>query len=304
MTSSMGSLDVTVVVAIKNMEGLLSNLKKWLSDAIDGGLEVILVLDECNDRTQEEIELFAKNSRSKLVILESPEKGPGAARSWGLQHASRSWVAFWDSDDVGNVEALVQTLVDLRQPSTNVIICQYRVATFGFDTPIEKLSDVSKTMKLEDTISNPGIWRMVFSRKFIENILFGASLMGEDQVFFARVLAKSPTIEFNKNCIYTYYKSIPNQLTSRKFDSAALEVSINEIVNLHPLPDGNYDRYLRLLTFKMSLTLLAKKEYFRFARKYLDLNKNESNRISIRKFLQAASYISKVISLNNRGGSN
>jgi GT2 family glycosyltransferase len=58
--------------------------------------EVIVVDDGSTDDTIERLQPY----RSRITVLQQPNKGPGAARNLGVQHSSGEYIAFLDSDDL------------------------------------------------------------------------------------------------------------------------------------------------------------------------------------------------------------
>ena len=58
--------------------------------------EVIVVDDGSTDGTAR----FARSMGQSIKLLEQTNRGPGAARNLGLEHARGQYVAFLDSDDL------------------------------------------------------------------------------------------------------------------------------------------------------------------------------------------------------------
>jgi hypothetical protein len=94
-----------------------------------------------------------------------------------------------------------------------------------FELPDTESEEALEILKWELT-RNPGIWRMLFKRDFIQNINFPKLKCGEDQVFIERVLALGPKIETKSELFYFYHKgnaqSTSNLSSSRKDLSEAI----------------------------------------------------------------------------------
>lgn len=258
--------DISIVVPIKNMEGRLSNLVCWLSDAMKNQLEVVLVFDGCEDQTKSELESHGFREALNLKFINTPGVGPGGARNLGLHAASRSWVVFWDSDDIGDVAALQKAISNHTNPNTQICICQYRVAPFGFGTSASEMIVPAINLNIESALLNPAVWRMIFNREFVKECNFGKMNIGEDQVFLADALSKDPIIHFSELSVYTYFQGLPEQLTSKKLNPQAIIASISEVETRIPKCQKTSQPLLYLIIIKMSFTLLKRRYVTKFLR--------------------------------------
>jgi glycosyltransferase involved in cell wall biosynthesis len=263
--------DISIVVPIKNMEGRLSNLMEWLADAIKNELEVVLVFDGCDDLTKSEIESHGFAEGHNLKFIDTPGIGPGGARNLGLKAATRSWVVFWDSDDVGDVAALQNTISNGTNPNTQICICRYQIASLGLNATSINLITPPINTNIESALLNPAVWRMIFKREFIKECNFGTMNIGEDQVFLADALSKEPTIQFLEKSVYTYFQGLPEQLTAKKLDPKAILTSISEVKQKIPNCRKSSQQLLYLIILKMSFTLLKRMHLTKFIRVILTL---------------------------------
>jgi glycosyltransferase involved in cell wall biosynthesis len=255
----------TIIVPIKNMAGKLSNLESWLGTALQLEIEVILILDGCTDKTDDELRMAGYYSYPNCIPFYTTGIGPGMARNLGLQSAEGTWVCFWDSDDIGDVKKLLEGIAILEANNSEVGIGGYQMGSQGFDSTGAQMKYLPVKNSLDLVILNPGIWRMIFHRNLLVNCKFGKSRMGEDHVFLASTLTISPKICFFDFSLYTYFKGIPDQLTSFNIDKSDLLTSISEIESLLSESKIEHRKYLYAMIFRLSLTLV--KHYpFTFAR--------------------------------------
>jgi glycosyltransferase involved in cell wall biosynthesis len=246
----------TIIVPIRNMAGKLSNLESWLGIALQLEIEVILILDGCTDKTDEQLRMAGYFSYTNCVPIYTTGIGPGLARNLGLQNAKGTWVSFWDSDDIGDVKNLLEGIAILEASNSEVGIGNYQVSLQGFDSFEAQMKSLPVKNPLDSVIINPGIWRMIFHRNLLVNCKFGQSRMGEDQVFLASTLTLSPKIWFFDFSIYTYFKGIPEQLTSFNVDKLEILTSISEIESILSESKIEYRKYLYAMILRLSLTLL------------------------------------------------
>jgi glycosyltransferase involved in cell wall biosynthesis len=63
-------------------------------------IEVVAVNDGSTDGSRELLEAWCLRTRLRIMILDQPNAGQGAARNLGLDHATGEWVTFTDPDDM------------------------------------------------------------------------------------------------------------------------------------------------------------------------------------------------------------
>lgn len=94
----MCEIAVSIIVPIYNAE---RHLKECLESCIHQTLEskeIICINDGSTDNTVKILNQYALKYKN-IIILEQSNRGAGAARNLGLQHARGRYVAFMDSDD-------------------------------------------------------------------------------------------------------------------------------------------------------------------------------------------------------------
>jgi glycosyltransferase involved in cell wall biosynthesis len=248
---------VSIIVPISNMEGRLDLIKDWLPQASAIGFQTILVCNNCDDNTFSELSEFSTSQKlSRVLILESPRLGPGLGRNEGLKHAIGEFVAFWDADDLGNVQAL-NSLVSSADPKVNLFVCNYMIVDSNGRESVMIFGKDSK-QALFDLCMNPGVWRMVFNREFISDCRFGTSSMGEDQVFLAQVLTKSPVMFFSDEVVYRYHTGFSSQLTSKKENLFGIVTSLNEIYKIKREINPEFGEMVDLIQTRLLMTLFLR----------------------------------------------
>jgi len=273
---------LTAVVPITRMNGRLSTLSEWVNEALELGIEVVLIHDYQDPETEEELIKITKQFDNSLLKLVSKKvNSPGLARNVGLQQASGDWVTFWDCDDI---------------PSPSQYIRMVKIAeTKGFDVAIgdfvtsdaqgEVVSHNLTNNSLVRTINTPGIWRYAFRKSRIQNKKFEKMKMGEDQLFLANLELMDSQIYFHNQIVYKYKIGHTGRLSNNDKAVGELSEAIGELrlvlsrqatinqfsnclfvrLNLTLIKTGNISQkwfaLINLITFlkiKGSLTVLAK----------------------------------------------
>jgi glycosyltransferase involved in cell wall biosynthesis len=243
---------VTVIVPVRNMADKLTNLFSWLREADELEFQIILVCNKCTDRTRLQLEEFIEvTGLSNVLIIEFDEVGPGRARNYGMSFTEGKFTLFWDSDDVGSPQRVLDLINEFE--SHDALVAQYSThntsvllneVTFGeLDSP-----------EILGFAKNPGLWRCIFRSDSIKDLSFGLSSMGEDQVFLARFLATDPDIGFSPSIVYQYFKGVPNQLTSIRTNMNALTESLKEINAVLSQIPGRYLAETSTIYMRLCLT--------------------------------------------------
>lgn len=214
---------LSAVVPVARMASKLNFLEAWIKECAGKSVEILLMHDFYDEATSHELkELIANNLESNIIFREDNFGSPGQARNMGIQLAKGEWIAFWDSDDIPNVEIVLEIIQkESKNQELDVIIGQYKV----FD--ISKNVLMNKThldSSLNDVALNPGVWRMLFRRKSIKEIRFPPFKMAEDQNFLSTLSLPEKYFSFSNDIFYTYYIGNIGQLTSQK-------LAVNDILN-------------------------------------------------------------------------
>ncbi len=244
---------ITAIVPVTKMAGRLQNLENWLVDADDLGMEVILVHDYRDHETQTQLEAICVNFPNSRISLHSGKFGsPGAARNFGLKQSTSKYVVFWDSDDLPKPQGLVGE-VARRDGAFDILVGQYLIK--------HKQAKSSDSRKSSDYDLNaiaysPGLWRMVFLKKQINDIEFDNMKMGEDQVFLGKCLKRAQKICFTETLFYEYFLEIEGQLTGSRNSRLELGDAFDEAVKLRRKTGGNQYQFLSIVLARMSLSLV------------------------------------------------
>ena len=112
-------MDISVIIPSHNSENTIARA----IDSIDIDCEIILVADNCNDKTVE----IAKSMLRNLTIIEGKYGDPGLARQNGVLNATNNFIAFLDSDDEFNSGKLVKQMNYMTQNSVDFTCTNYHV---------------------------------------------------------------------------------------------------------------------------------------------------------------------------------
>lgn len=252
-------IPLSVVVPITKMAGRLGNLESWVIDALRMKIEVILVHDFQDDTTSLEIdEKFKHLNDSNLKILEDRFNAPGLARNRGILESTRSWIAFWDADDIAYPGVALELLSQVQNKcGVDLIVGSYEVISQNGRTKIDATRG-----KLDGLAINPGIWRIILRRSLVSMNSFSNSKMGEDQEFLASIEPWNLNIIFSKEVLYQYYFGGSNQLTSNRNNLKALVSITKDLIDKLNTKNKKSSSFIATMIVRQILTGMKRSSKF------------------------------------------
>lgn len=243
---------LSVIIPIGAMKGKLTNFYKTIDSTENTRVEFIVVIDDKNDGTAEEVRNFltVRRQSASTVILQQAFNGPGPARNAGLQEAKNPWIIFCDSDDILWVDNVYEELRAI-QPQDNFVIGNFSVKSNSYEK-------ISRSANLMEVALNPGIWRIAIRRSKALMSVFPSLLLAEDQVYLVRSGLFNSKPRFSNRTFYTYHVSVNGQLSSRTLNRDHLSDAILQI-DKYSKSIGTFSRenfYLGIVLARLTTTYI------------------------------------------------
>lgn len=247
---------LSIIVPVSRLAGELENLKIWLGKAVSLGVETIIVHDVQDEVTSIELQDIQTGIEGgSLTVVEGKFGSPGAARNVGLQISTGQWVMFWDGDDVGEIESVLDELTLHATNSIDAIVFQFDTRTIALSKNFYKVSQNAKTEDSIAVATNPGLWRMCFRGDLVRNFKFPELSMAEDQMFLTAINFYDLRILYSNRLAYHYYRGRSGQLTQNPNAIKDLVLTISEL-KTQMLLEANF--FLAILLFRQSLTAMKR----------------------------------------------
>lgn len=132
---------VSVVLPIYKVEKYLDRCISSVVSQTYSNLEIILIDDGSPDNCPQICDIWAKKD-SRIKVIHKENQGLGMARNTGIDHATGSYICFFDSDDSVAPDTIATCIAAAREHNAELVV-------FGHD-------DVTPDMQLLDThIPNP-----------------------------------------------------------------------------------------------------------------------------------------------------
>lgn len=237
-----------MVMPVARMAGKLSHLGPLFENCIVLGIEIVIVHDEQDSKTGDELEEIMRSLNSKMITLITKSLfSPGKARNLGLEFATGDWICFWDSDDNPKPENFLEMVHQAKKSGHEIAAGKFRKISGN----VRKVYGNTET----EIGRMPGIWRFIFKKESIESATFPEYRMGEDQVFLAKILGSEQDYFRYEEVVYEYNCDNPGQLTKNRRAISDLEFAIKDMLETVTYPQvGN--RVAPIFLSKQILTLL------------------------------------------------
>lgn len=228
---------VSVIVPVYNVERYLEQCVNSLLGQTLQDMEILLINDASTDQSLKLARRFLKDSRVR--VLDKPHGGLGDTRNWGVREASGEYLAFVDSDDWLEPNALEELTAAADEDQADLVLFHFvrenmedgerRVCRLPLSCPARG-EETARTILRE--LVGPGpdsgpwrgaemlgcAWRRLYRRDwFVEH---GFSYPNEQQVMLedlpvsiqAHVLARRVLVVEGA---YYHYRYNPNSLSTR-----------------------------------------------------------------------------------------
>jgi glycosyltransferase involved in cell wall biosynthesis len=251
---------LTAIIPVNKMAGRLDNLDSWIQQIDNYPIQLIIVHDIADKDTDYELKkIINRYNSTNLVLLEGQYGSPGYARNAGFEAATGEWIAFWDSDDKPRFRTILNEISEAHLIDD--------VLVGGFNTVSALNGDInrsnSKNASIESVRMNPGIWRIVFRKKIVNDLKFTNLRMGEDQLFLSQMNFVELNTKYVAEIFYEYTIEQKNQLTNSKFALADLQkASIMILKHLKNTNSKNIIFFDAFLIIRQQLTLIKKGNTF------------------------------------------
>lgn len=210
-------VQLSAIVPVRSMAGKLDNLRLTLHSCYGLPIKIIIVHDDANDGTEEELKQLLEEFKGLYIEkLYVQYESPGLARNLGIQFAQADWICFWDSDDLPNPAAYISLLNSINSDSYDVLIGAIATQS-GLDVSTKKthplpVMDDSLQMHLANM---PGFTRMIFRRSVIGDNVFPPFKIGEDQCFLRKIEFLNLRVHYSEELLYIYVSDFEGQLSRR-----------------------------------------------------------------------------------------
>ena len=203
---------ISIIVPVYNVEKYVEKCIQSLINQSYKNIEIILVDDGSNDRSNKIIDEYAKVD-SRILTIHQKNKGVSAARNAGLKVATGEYVGFVDPDDYVDYQMYETMLKIIELNMSDLAVC-------GF-SKVTELSDKEEIFEIKDELLSPkkcvedlfdfrggyaikpSVWNKLFRRDKIGDLKFDENIgISEDLKFVVQYILKCNSIVYVKQAFY------------------------------------------------------------------------------------------------------
>ncbi len=233
---------LSVIVPVYNREAFLPQCLDRLFAMKGVSKEVIVVNDGSNDGSRKIMEDYCQRFPTEMVVIHQENGGVSKARNAGITVAKGGWIAFVDSDDLVDSDAMVALVKKAELMGLDVIAG--RAKTFGeggdeilpvpkklFDLPPlkgkEYLDIYYANASVEKKDFRPEACFMLYHASLLRehNVCFEEGVAHEDELFTPSVLLVAKAVKMCDAVFYLYRQhgaSIMHQVNEKQRESKAI----------------------------------------------------------------------------------
>lgn len=116
---------VTIVIPAYNAEQFLCENVEAVLNQTYKNMEIIYICDGCTDHTVDILRGYAKNDSRIIIRVETENRGAAAARNVGISMAKGEWIAFWDADDLVELNAIEEMVNAAVKEHADLACCYW-----------------------------------------------------------------------------------------------------------------------------------------------------------------------------------
>ncbi len=212
-------MKISFIVPVYNCEATLARCVQSILAQTETDFEVILVNDGSRDSSLEICKSFESDER--VTVLSQENRGPSAARNFGISRASGDYLAFVDSDDYIEPNYIEKIYASISEHSSDMVFMSFKfednesreiLNTVSFpDAAYGKSEFPSALKKLIDTDIFGYQWCKVVRRSLVadNDVKLDESIsLHEDLLFTCECVKRAEKISVVSAPIYHYIKGI------------------------------------------------------------------------------------------------
>ena len=209
----------SIIIPCYNVVSFVAITLHSLKSQTFSDFEIILVDDCSTDNTYEYCRRWAENSTLLVTLLRNKENsGPGASRSWGVQHAKGRFVGFCDSDDWYEPDLLELAYSKIQSEKAELVFFDYyRNYGNGKRKHIGCTRSLSNATSMNEYVAMAfdALWGLVVKSEIIKKISMPALYNSEDAAVVPVLSSLAGKATFIPMPLYNYLHRKQSLSTSR-----------------------------------------------------------------------------------------
>lgn len=238
--------EVSIIVPVYNTEEYLEQCLKSIIGQTYKNIEIIIVTEPCDDKSEEICDRFAEQDDRVRVIHKPELSGVSRSRNIGIREAKGAYLLFVDSDDYIELNMVEELLKCRKNTGADIVKCGRRILENDqiYDWEINATKDTALIFpeafryilgKPWESIFSGYIWDALYPADKLTDksgalILMDETLNhSEDIHWLIRVLLNCGTIAFSSKYLYNYRRNRQGNTVSELYSFRSLKYSESAI---------------------------------------------------------------------------
>ena len=290
---------VSIIVPVYNVEKYVDECLKSISKQTYTNIEVILVMGDSKDNSDEICQNWV-NVDKRFRMIKEKEPGLGPARNQGVKEAKGKYVAFVDSDDYVSISFVEKLYNKIEEENADIVECDF----YRIKANEEKMYYVSTTVVMNKEldcddkllVGNVTTWRIMFNRQFIMlNNITQVNLPAEDVISYPFIIYSSAKIAFVDEALYFYRIGRTDSLSKTEDYRKKNDLSADYMLKTMQekkwfLKKDIIELYLLRWISRWLSPALNSMHYFDMKKSYMDVHDKYFNKLRIKQELNIGGF--------------
>ncbi len=245
---------ISVIVPVYNVEIYIEECLNSITGQTLKNIEIIVIIDGSTDNSENIARKLAENNPN-ITIINTPNRGLGAARNEGIKHAKGEYLAFVDSDDYIGVNMYKDLYESAKEYDADIVACNF---FFAYEDGPEVVQPDMQSKLITD--SNEAIHDVLLSRnmnncawnKIYKKALFDNDIRFTEGRYFEDLYPVLQWIKISKRIYltekpYYYYRRARTGSITARFSKKHIEDYIFLLENVKSLleKDGLFENFIQ-----------------------------------------------------------
>ena len=214
--------ELTIIVAIYNVEDYLDRCLSSLRDQTVRDYEVLCVNDGSTDGSRDIIMKYV-NSDSRFKVLDKDNGGLSDARNFGLERCDSEYVGFIDGDDFVEKDYVEKAMNRIREDGSDMVVFAFKqyylengteeTASLRIPEGVYSLRDRKELLAYTPNAA----WNKIYKTALFKDngIEYPFGYRHQDLGTTAKLMLKSDRISYLNEPLYNYLVDRPNNITTQ-----------------------------------------------------------------------------------------
>lgn len=228
---------ISIIVPVFNTEKYLPRMLDSILNQSFTDFEVLCINDGSTDGSEAILSNYASRD-TRIRLITQKNQGAAVARNKGLKQAQSAYIAFVDSDDVLEPQALEISYYYITRHHADMAVYKWLPIGRGALLPESKYYSVHdvKTELIENPIVDRHlshmIWAKLYHRELLEGLQFMEGIIHDDLPFCYEVFARRPKTVFIDCPLYLYLDN-PSAITASSKNLRSLKCLAIGLKRIH-----------------------------------------------------------------------